>query len=71
MEKTVLDAKHIDDELLTPEELAARLQVSMKAIRTWASERRIPGLRKVGRLNRFVRSEVERALLRDTFLFKC
>ena len=52
--------------MLTPEELAERLSMSLKWVRVHA--RRCPGFRKVGHCIRFVRAEVDKGLLRESFL---
>ena len=52
--------------MLTPQELAGRLSMSLKWVRVHA--RRCPGFRKVGHAIRFVRSEVVKGMLRESFL---
>ena len=54
------------DGMLTPEELAVRLSMSLKWVRVHA--RRCPGFRKIGHCIRFVRTEVDKGMLRETFL---
>jgi excisionase family DNA binding protein len=61
-------AMHEGPELLTPAQLAVKLSVSKKTITKWVQLRRIPGMRRVGRLWRFYRPDVEKAMLRPTFL---
>lgn len=48
----------------TPQELALRLNVSIKFVQTQTQARRIPGQVKVGRLWRYNRAEVEKAILK-------
>jgi excisionase family DNA binding protein len=55
-------------ELLTPEQLAEKLNVSLKFVRKHIADRRIPGMRRVGRLIRFSPHEIEKALLKENFL---
>ena len=52
--------------MLTPAQLAERLSMSLKWVRVHA--RRCPGFRKVGHCIRFVRTEVDKGLLRESFL---
>ena len=55
-----------NETMLTPEELAERLSMSLKWVRVHA--RRCPGFRKVGHCIRFVRAEVDKGMLRESFL---
>jgi|LFRM01.1.fsa_nt_gb excisionase family DNA binding protein len=56
--------KDCDREYFTPHELAAKLNVSVKFVQTQTQARRIPGQVKVGRLWRYNRAEVEKAILK-------
>ena len=47
----------------TPEELALKINMSVKFIQTNTQLRKIPGQTKIGRLWRYRRSEVEKRLL--------
>ena len=61
-----IDTMQNEREYLSSEQLAHKLNVSLKFIRKHV--RRVPGYRKIGRLVRFNRLEVEKALLRESFL---
>ena len=61
-------AMHEGPELLTPAQLATKLNVSLKSVTKWTQARRIQGQRKIGRLWRYDAREVERGLLREQFL---
>lgn len=50
-------------DLYTPKELASRLNVSLKFIQSQTQAQRVPGQVKVGRLWRYNRAEVEKAVL--------
>ena len=52
------------NEYFTGEELAKILNVSIKFIQKQTQARRIPGQVKVGRLWRYNRAEIEKAMLR-------
>lgn len=58
----------IESEFLTVEDLARKLNMSAKFIRRHVQTRRLPGLKKIGRMVRFERRAVEKALLREEFL---
>ncbi len=60
----------MDDELLTPTELANRLKMSLKWVVKHTQGRCIPGQVKVGGLWRYRRIEVEKRLLSGQFLLK-
>lgn len=49
-------------ELLTADQIAARLQVKGKTVRRWATEGRIPAIRLVGQRLRFDWDAVLRAI---------
>jgi excisionase family DNA binding protein len=49
------------DELMTPSQIAALLQMRLSTIESYARRGLLPSV-KVGRHRRFIRSEVERAL---------
>ena len=53
---------------LTPKELAAKVNMSLKWVVTHTQARRIPGQTKLGRVWRYRRAEVEKRLLSGTFL---
>ena len=55
-------------EYLTPGQLAAKLNMSLKWVVKHTQARRIPGQTKFGRLWRYRRVEVEKRLLSGTFL---
>ena len=52
------DSSAAPDRLLTAEQLAAQLQVSVRTIRTWSYERRIPSI-TVGSRVRFRQRDVD------------
>lgn len=52
----------MDDELLTPTELAARLKVPVGTLHQWAYLGRGPAYVKVGRMRRYLKAEVDRWL---------
>ena len=54
----------------TPEELALKINMSIKFIQTNTQLRKIPGQTKIGRLWRYRRSEVEKRLLNGQFLLE-
>lgn len=51
-------------ELMTPDEVALLLAVPVSTVRDWARRGLIPS-RKLGRHRRFLRSEIERWVVRD------
>lgn len=53
---------HVSSQLLTAEELAARLRVSPDTIKVWAREKRIPTVRLGHKTLRFDFAEVMRAV---------
>lgn len=55
-------------EYLTPQELAAMLNMSLKWVVKHTQLHRIPGQTKMGRLWRYRRTEVEKRLLSGIFL---
>lgn len=57
-----------EPEYLNPRQLALMLNCSLKSVVNWTQVRRVPGQRKIGRLWRYNRIEVEKALLRGQFL---
>ena len=57
-------------EYLTPRELADKLAVSLRFIEDNTMAKKIPGQIKIGRLWRYKITEVEKALLRGTFLIE-
>jgi excisionase family DNA binding protein len=54
--------KHAAD-YLTPQELAAKLSMSLKWVTKYTQARKIPGQVKIGRLWRYNRAEIEKRLL--------
>jgi excisionase family DNA binding protein len=59
-----------EPEFFTPEELAAKLNMSRKFIEKHISTRRLPGMVRVGRRWRFRRAEVEKRLMGGSFLLE-
>ncbi len=57
-------------DFLTPKELAAKMNMSLKFVVTQTQARRVPGQVKVGRLWRYRRVEVEKRLLAGKFLLE-
>lgn len=55
-------------EYLTPEQLAEKLNVSRKTVTKWTQARRVPGQTKLGRIWRYSRFAIEKALVREQFL---
>lgn len=51
-----------EEPLLTPQELAAKLNISLKWVETHTQERRIPGQVKVGRVWRYDWLEIRRRM---------
>jgi len=58
----------MNNDFLTPEQLASMLQVSKKFIDKHIASRRLPGAVKIGRLWRFSRIEVEKRLVTGELL---
>ena len=54
----------IEQYYYTPQELAERLNVSKKFVQNQTLARRIPGQIKIGRVWRYCRAEVEKAMLK-------
>ena len=50
-------------EYYNPRELAEKLNVSLKFIRSQTQERRVPGQVKIGGMWRYSRAEIEKAML--------
>ena len=50
------------NELITPKELANRIGMSIKFIRSHITDRRLPGMVKCGRFWRFDMREIEKAI---------
>ncbi len=64
-----MNKTEIENEYYTPEELALKLNVSLKSIRTWTQNRRIPGQVKIGRIWRYRKCDIEKQLLtKDSLL---
>jgi predicted DNA-binding transcriptional regulator AlpA len=57
-------------EFLTPQELAAKLNMSVKWVTKQTQARAIPGQTKIGRLWRYRTAEVEKRLLSGKFLIE-
>lgn len=55
----------------TANQLADRLQVSIRSVEAWTQARRVPGQFQVGRLWRYRAADVERRLLSGQFLLDC
>jgi excisionase family DNA binding protein len=60
--------QNIEPELLTPDELAALLNMSIKFVKNHIQSRRIPGLVKCGRHWRIKRVEVEKRIISGKLL---
>jgi predicted site-specific integrase-resolvase len=58
----------MEDDFLTPGELAAMLKMKPKTIKKWTLARRVPGQTKCGGRWRYRRQEIEKALLRGELL---
>lgn len=58
----------IEPDFLTAKQLARKINMSVKFIRHHVQTRRLPGLKWMGRMVRFERRAVEKALLRAEFL---
>ena len=54
-------------ELLTPDELAKKLRISIKTVRKQTQKWNVPGQVKVWGRWRYKRNEIEKAILRGTF----
>jgi hypothetical protein len=59
-----------DEVLLTPRELANRLQISIKWVEKQTQNRRIPGQVKVGRVWRYSWVEIQRRMLSGQILLE-
>ena len=59
-----------DEPLLTPNELAQRLNMSLKWVETHTQERRIPGQVKVGRVWRYDWLEVRKRMFSGQVLLR-
>jgi hypothetical protein len=57
-----------DSDFYKPEDLAIKLNCSLKSVRTWTQAHRVPGQRKIGRVWRYYKPEIEKAILRENFL---
>lgn len=58
----------MQNEFLTPAELAIMLNVSIKFVNKHIATKRLPGAVRVGRLWRFKRNEVEKRLIAGELL---
>ena len=59
-----------EPEFITPEELAAKINMSRKFIEKHIGTRRLPGMVRIGRHWRFRRAEVEKQLSTGSFLLE-
>jgi excisionase family DNA binding protein len=58
------------NEFLTPQEVAGKLNMSLKWVTKQTQARRMPGQIKIGRLWRYRRTDVEKRLLAGSFLLE-
>lgn len=65
-----MDKRINENEYYTPEELAVKLSVSLKSIRTWTQQRRIPGQIQIGRIWRYRKHDIEKQLLTKECLLR-
>ena len=63
-----MNKEDYQDQYLTADELATMLKVSRRFIETNTSARRIPGQIKIGRLWRYKKISVQKALIGGQFL---
>lgn len=59
-----------ESDFYTGKELAAKLNVSTKAIEAWTAQRRIPGAVKAGYHWRYNKKAIEKKLINGTFLLE-
>lgn len=59
--------RQIESEYLTAQQLATKLNMSLKAIVNWTQARRLPAV-KMGRVWRYPRYEIEKRLLSGKLL---
>jgi hypothetical protein len=58
-----------EPEYLTGRQLAAKVNVSLKAVTTWTAAHRLPGAYKMGRVWRYQWREIEKQLLSGNLLY--
>ena len=56
-------AETVEPEYLSPKELAKKFNLSLKSIKKWTQQRRIPGQLKCGARWRYNRLAIEKAIL--------
>jgi len=62
--------ENMEKEFYTTEDITNKLGVPIKTFRKWVEKGIVPGQIKVGHLWKFRITEIEKALLRPTFLHK-
>ena len=55
-------------EYYNTKEVADRLGIALKTVQDWAKQNKIPGQIRMGHFWQFKKTEIDKALLRDSFL---